>query len=48
MINPARAGMQTHMDFMDDLFRLPPCRYSELRATIAIRATAKRAKRLMG
>ena len=44
MINPARAGMQTHMD----LFGPPLCRAWEPMATIMIKATAKRAKRLMG
>ena len=48
IINPARAGMQTHMDFMDDLFRPPPCPCWEPMATTTIKATAKRAKRLMG
>jgi hypothetical protein len=47
MINPARAGMHTHMDFMDS-FRLPACRFWEPTATTTIKATATRAKRLMG
>jgi hypothetical protein len=48
MISPALAGTQTHMELRDDLLRLPPCRFSEPMATIAIKTTAKRAKRLMG
>jgi hypothetical protein len=43
-INPARVGMQTHMD----LFGPPPCRGWEPMATMMIKAVAKRAKRLMG
>ena len=47
MISPARAGMHTHIDSMD-LVRLPACRFSEPIATTTIKATATRAKRLMG
>jgi hypothetical protein len=39
--------MQTHMDLMD-LFRLPPCWCWEPIDTTTIKATATRAKRLMG
>jgi len=46
-INPARAGMQTHMELMDPL-RLPPCRGWEPMATMVNKATVKRARRLMG
>ena len=45
--NAARAGMQTHISFMD-LLRLTPCRGREPMATIAMKQTVKRAKRLMG
>ena len=48
MINPARAGTQAHMEFSDERFKVPLCRFSEPTATIAIKTTAKRAKRLMG
>jgi len=47
MINPARAGTQTHMALMD-LLRLPPCWFSEPRAAITTKATATRANRFMG
>jgi hypothetical protein len=46
-INAARAGMQTHISFMD-LLRLTPCRGWEAMATITIKQAVKRAKRLMG
>jgi len=47
MINPARAGMQTHMDSMD-FFRLPPSWFSEPIAATTTKATATRANRFMG
>ena len=46
-MSPARAGTQTHLSFMD-LLRLTPCRGCEPMATIVIKATVNRAKRLMG
>ena len=46
-MSPARAGTQTHISFKD-LLRLTPCRGWETMATIVIKATVNRAKRLMG
>ena len=43
-INPARVGMQMHMD----LFGLTPCRDWEPMATMMIKAATKRVKRRMG
>jgi hypothetical protein len=45
-INPARAGMQTHISFMD-LLRRTPWDWEPM-ATTAIRVAVKRARRLVG
>jgi hypothetical protein len=45
-IKAARAGMQTHISFMD-LLRLTPCRGWEPMATSTIKQTVKTVKRLM-
>src|SRR5215831_7803965 len=47
-MSPARPGTQTHRSFKD-LLRLTPCRgWEYAMATIVIKATVNRAKRLLG